>query len=152
MFFTRPARRIAAALATLWLATGAFLTVTATSATAVALDTGTATAPPAFAFTLDPATVVQILVAIVLPVLVGLVTTRVTSGAAKAWLLAALSLVTSLLVELGRAVAQGVTYDFGVALLAAIPAFVVSVATHYGLWKPTGVTDKVQAVGRHRAG
>ncbi|MBE9938919.1 hypothetical protein [Cellulosimicrobium cellulans] len=43
------------------------------------------------------------------------------------------------------------TYDLGVALLAAIPAFVVSVATQYGLWRPTGVTDNVQAVGRHRA-
>lgn len=144
-------RRIGASLAVLWLAVAAFLTVTTTSATAVVLDAETATAAPAFAFTLDPATVVQILVAIVLPVLVGLVTTRVTSGAVKAWLLAGLSLTTSLLVELGRAIAQGVTYDLGVALLAAIPAFVVSVATHYGLWRPTGVTDKVQAVGRHRA-
>lgn len=102
---------------------------------------------PAVAFTFDPATVVQLLIAFVLPVLVGLVTTRVTSPAVKAWLLAGLSLITSLLVELARALASGTTYDLGVALLAALPAFVVSVASHYGLWKPTGVADKAQAIG-----
>lgn len=99
---------------------------------------------PTVAFTLDPATVVQLLIAFILPVLVGLVTTRVTSGALKAWLLAGLSLVTALLVELARALTAGETYDLGVALLTALPAFVVSVASHYGLWRPTGVTEKAQ--------
>lgn len=104
------------------------------------------------AFTLDPAAVVQFLIAVVLPVLVGLVTTRVVSGSSKAWLLAALTLVTSLLVELARAIDQGSVFDLGVALMTALPAFVVSVATHYGLWKPTGVSAAVQAVGaKHRA-
>lgn len=99
------------------------------------------------AFTLDPAAVVQLLIAFILPVLVGLVTTRVTSPAVKAWLLAGLSLVTSLLVELARALTAGTVYDLGVALLAALPAFVVSVASFYGLWKPTGVTATVQDIG-----
>jgi hypothetical protein len=107
----------------------------------------------AVGFTLDPATVVQLLIAFVLPILVGLVTTRVTSAAAKAWLLAGLTLVTSLLVELGRTIATGGVFDVGVALLAALPAFVISVATHYGLWKPTGVSGAAQDVGsgRHAA-
>lgn len=105
-----------------------------------------------FAFTLDPAAVVQFLIAVVLPVLVGLVTTRVVSGASKAWLLAGLTLATSLLVELARAIDQGTTFDLGVALMTALPAFVVSVSTHYGLWKPTGVSAAVQSVGaKHRA-
>jgi len=104
------------------------------------------------AFTLDPLTVVHLAVAFVLPVLVGLVTTRVTSSATRAWVLAALTLVTALLVELGRALESGTTYDVGVALLAALPAFVISVSTYYGLWKPTGVTDAAQGVGaKHRA-
>jgi hypothetical protein len=144
-------RRIPAALAAAWLAAALFLAASAAPAAALAPVAAEPAPPPAFAFTLDPATVVQILIAFVLPVLVGLVTTRATSSAVKAWLLAALSLVTSLLVELGRALAEGVTYDVGTALLAAIPAFVVSVATHYGLWKPTTVSARVQAVGRHRA-
>lgn len=99
------------------------------------------------AFTLDPLTIVQLLVAFVLPVLVGLVTTRVTSGARKAWLLAGLSLITSMLLELARALTAGTTYDAGIALLAALPAFVVSVATYYGLWKPTGIAAAAQDVG-----
>ncbi|MBO9555621.1 MAG: hypothetical protein J7523_13640 [Cellulomonas sp.] len=107
---------------------------------------------PVIAFTLDPLTVVHLAVAFVLPVVVGLVTTRVTSSSVRAWLLAGLTLVTSLLVELGRAIEASVTYDLGVALLAALPAFVISVSTYYGLWRPTGVTDAAQRVGaRHLA-
>lgn len=98
------------------------------------------------AFSLDPLTVVQFVIAFLLPVLVGLVTTRVTSGALKAWLLAGLSLATSLLVELARALSSGEVYDLGLALFVALPAFVVSVATHYGLWKPTGVAGAAQSV------
>ena len=123
----------------------ALFAVTLISAPAYAADGSTA--PVAVAFTLDPLAVVQLLIAFILPVLVGLVTTRVTSGAIKAWMLAGLSLITALLVELARALTAGETYDLGIALLTALPAFVVSVATHYGLWKPTGVSDRAQQVG-----
>lgn len=97
-------------------------------------------------FSMDPAAIVQMLVAVVLPVLVGLVTTKVTHGGVKACLLALLTMVTSVLTELGRALAAHQDFDAGVALTTALPAFVISVATHFGVWKPTGVTDKVQAV------
>lgn len=106
------------------------------------------TADVVVGFTLDPSTVVQLLIAFVLPVLVGLVTTRVTSPSTKAWLLAGLTLVTALLVELERAITTDEVFDIGVALLTVLPAFVVSVATHYGLWKPTGVIGAAQSVGR----
>lgn len=99
-------------------------------------------------FSLDPATVVQLLLTVFMPIAVGLVTTRTTSGAIKAWLLAGLTLVTSLLTELGSALASNVPYDLGVALLVAIPAFAISVATYYGLWKPTGVGGAAQDVER----
>lgn len=98
------------------------------------------------AFTLDPLTVVQFVIAFLLPVIVGLVTTRVSSGSMKAILLAALSLVTSLAVELARALSSGEVYDLGLALFAALPAFVVSVSSHYGLWRPTGVSDAAQDI------
>ena len=98
-------------------------------------------------FTLDPLMVVQFVIAFVLPVFVGFVTTRVTSGGAKAWLLAGLSLLTSLAVELARALSAGEVYDLGFALFAALPAFVVSVAGHYGLWKATGVSRVAQDHG-----
>jgi hypothetical protein len=142
-------RTLAVALA-LWLtvlalASPAAATTVPTFPPALAAEV----AEPAVTFTLDPAVVVQLLVAFLLPVLVGLVTTRVTSSAHRAWLLAGLTLATSLLVELGRALTAGTGYDVGPALLAALPAFVVSVATHYGLWKPTGVSDAVLDSGRH---
>ena len=98
------------------------------------------------AFTLDPALVIQLLVSTVLPLLVGLVTKTVTSGGVKAVLLAGLALVTSLLTELGQAIANGVTYDLGQGLLLAIPTFLIAVGLHYGLWKPTGVTEKAQTL------
>jgi hypothetical protein len=97
-------------------------------------------------FTLDPAQVVQLILTIILPIVVGLVTTRETRGAVKAWLLAGLSLVTSVLTELAHALATAATFDLGVALLAAIPTFAIAVATYYGLWKPTGVGVKAQDV------
>lgn len=102
---------------------------------------------PEIVFNLSLATVVQILLAVILPILVGLVTTHVTSSSKKAWLLAGLTAVTSLLVELGRSIANGTPYDLGVALLSVIPAFAISVAMHYGLWKPTGTAERAQAIG-----
>lgn len=97
-------------------------------------------------FTLDPALVIQLILAVLLPIVVGFVTTRVTSGAKKAWLLAGLSLATSVITQLGASVAAGTAFDVGLALLATIPAFAISVATYYGLWKPTGVGQAAQDV------
>lgn len=95
-------------------------------------------------FTLDPALIIQLLVSTVLPLLVGLVTKTVTSGGVKAVLLATFALVTSLLVELGNAIAAGTAYDLGQGLLFAIPSFLIAVGMHYGLWKPTAVAVKAQ--------
>lgn len=100
-----------------------------------------------FEFTIDWAQLVQMIVSVFLPILVGLVTTKVTSGAVKAWLLAGLTLATSLFTELGSALTNGMVFDLGVALMTAVPFFVISVAMHYGLWKPTGVSEKVQEIG-----
>ena len=99
-----------------------------------------------FVFTLDPALVIQMVLAVFLPILVGLVTTRVVAGGVKAWLLAGLSLVTSVVTQIGVAVANNTTFDLGLALLATIPAFAISVSTYYGLWKPTGVAGAAQDV------
>lgn len=99
---------------------------------------------PIVVFSLDWAIVIQIVLAVFLPILVGLVTTRVTAGSIKAWLLAGLTLVTSVLTQVGQAIASNTPFDLGLALLAVIPAFAISVATYYGLWKPTGVGEKAQ--------
>ena len=95
-------------------------------------------------FTIDPALVIQLLLAVILPIAVGFVTTRITSGAKKAILLAVLTVVTSIVTGLGDAVARSVPFDLGIALFLALPQFCISVAMYYGLWKPTGVTTAAQ--------
>lgn len=82
-----------------------------------------------------------------LPVLVGLVTKFTTSASLKSILLLGLSVLTALLTELVTAVNAGEVYNLGMGLLMALITFVTGVAIHFGLWRPTGVTDRVQAVG-----
>lgn len=96
---------------------------------------------------LSTAQLIQFVLATVLPVLVGLVTTKVTSSRTKAILLLLLAAVTSLLTEALSALEVGGSFDLGTALLAVIATFVIGVAVQFGLWAPTGVTEKVQAVG-----
>lgn len=96
-------------------------------------------------FALEAPQIVQFVLAIILPLAVGLVTTRVTASGTKAVLLAALSLVTALLTELLAANAEGVAYDLGSGLLSGLGTFIVAVALHFGLWKPTGASAAVQA-------
>ncbi len=98
-------------------------------------------------FTFDAVLVIQLLVSTVLPLLVGLVTKTVTRPGVKAVLLAGLALVTSLLTELGAAVTAGTTYDIGKGLLLAIPTFLIAVGMHFGIWKATGVSQKMQEIG-----
>lgn len=97
-------------------------------------------------FTFDVLGTLQMILSVFMPLLVGLVTTRVTKGSIKAWLLAGLTLATSIITAAVAAITAGVVFDLGVALLAAIPAFVISVATYYGLWKPTGIAGAAQDV------
>lgn len=94
--------------------------------------------------TLGAAYWVGLTVSLGLPLLVGLVTTRMTSGGLKATVLLLLSAVNGFLVEYqGRE--DG--YVLGDAILLTLVSFVISVAMHFGLLKPTGVAAKAQAVG-----
>lgn len=95
-------------------------------------------------FTLDPALIIQLLISTVLPLLVGLITKTTTNPGVKAVLLAVIALATSLLTELGQAVARGETYDIGRGLLLALPTFLIAVGLHYGLWKPVGAAAAAQ--------
>lgn len=90
--------------------------------------------------------VLQLVLGVLLPVMVGLVTTRATRPGAKAVLLAALSVLTSLLTELVGALQAGTVYNLGMALVLGLGTFIVAVATHYGLLKPTGISDKAADV------
>ncbi|MBB4985046.1 hypothetical protein [Streptomyces nymphaeiformis] len=90
---------------------------------------------------LDRAYWLGLLISVVLPVLVGLVTTRVTHAGVKAVLLLALSTLNGFLVELA---APGPGWHAGTAAVLALVSFATGILAHFGLWKPTGVSGKAQ--------
>lgn len=100
-------------------------------------------------FNLNALQIITFLVVVISPLLVGLVTTRVTASSTKAWLLAGIAAVTGLGAELISAITQGEPYNLATGLITALTAFVGAVALHYGLYKPAGATAKVQSIGAH---
>lgn len=90
---------------------------------------------------LDSAYWLGLAISVVLPVLVGLITTRVTHAGAKAVLLLFLTALNGFLVELQ---AGGEGYDLGTAVVLTLVSFGTAVLSHFGLWKPTGVSGKAQ--------
>jgi len=95
--------------------------------------------------TLDTAYWIGLLISFVLPLLVGLVTTRVTSPAVKAVLLLFLTALNGFLVEFAGPHPDG--YSVGSAVILWAVSFGTGVAAHFGLWRPTGVSGKAQDVG-----
>lgn len=87
-----------------------------------------------------------LLVSVVLPALVALVTRRMASSGLKATVLALLAAVLGFGSELLDALTQGGVFDVGAGVYAWVTAFVIAVAAHYGLLKPTGVTGSQGAI------
>lgn len=96
----------------------------------------------------DLSLVLWLLVTVILPILVGLVTTKDTSAARKAILLATLALAAGILAQLLAAIQAGIPYDLFSGLIQALATFFIAVASHFGFWKPTGVATAVQGIGR----
>jgi hypothetical protein len=90
---------------------------------------------------LDTAYWLGLAISVVLPVLVGLVTTRVTSAGAKAVLLLLLTAVNGFLVELSQA---GDGYSIGTAVVLWGVSFAIGVLSHFGLYKPVGLSGAAQ--------
>ena len=90
---------------------------------------------------LDRAYWLGLLISVVLPVLVGLVTTRVTHAGTKAVLLLALTATNGFFVELASP-APG--WDASTAIVLAVVSFATAVLSHFGLWKPTGISGRAQ--------
>ena len=127
----------------------ALAALTLIGAPAYAADASTgdvASVGAGFVLTLDVPQLLNLLIAVVFPVLVGLVTTKVTSSTLKATLLATISLASGLVSALLAAVLAGIPFDVVSALLTGLAAWIIAIATHLGFWKPSGVTEKVQAV------
>lgn len=90
--------------------------------------------------------ILTLVVSIVLPVLVALVTRYNAHPGVKAVALALMAAVVGFLSELLDAVHSGHPYDAGAGALTWLGSFIVAVAVHYGLWKPTGITGSGGAV------
>lgn len=102
-------------------------------------------------FTADLPGLLALCIQVVLPLLVGLVGSRL-SGGVKAVVLLALTAVTQLLVGWSDAVTSHHAFAWQALLLNVIVGFVVSVASHFGLWKPTTLSGRVQALTARKAG
>jgi hypothetical protein len=79
--------------------------------------------------------------AIIMPLIVGLVTKQSTAAYWKSALLLALSLLNGVLTEWAAAYDS---FDWRRALAGAAFAWVIALAGHFGVWKPTGATDAAQ--------
>lgn len=91
--------------------------------------------------------ILQTVAATVAPLLVGLVTVKATAAGTKAVLLAALSLVSSLLTQTADAMQHGTSFNLGLALVSGLVTFATSTGLHFGLLKPTGASAVMQAIG-----
>jgi hypothetical protein len=91
---------------------------------------------------LDAAYWIGLIVSVVLPVVVRLVTTHVTSEGVKAVLLLALSTGNGFLVEYAGPHHDG--YSVATAAVLAAVSFATGVLAHFGLWEPTGVARRAQ--------
>ncbi|MBF4549655.1 hypothetical protein [Pseudoclavibacter sp. VKM Ac-2888] len=148
----RPTRRsrvifALAAFALLYLLTIALAPLAAADSVVAAGDA------PQLSFTFSWVLFLQLATSVLIPVVVGIITTKATHAGTKSILLAGLALVSSLLLEILNAAQTGTAYDVGQGLFLFLPTFVIAVATHYGFWKPTGTSDAVQRIGtgRHAA-
>lgn len=101
-------------------------------------------------FDIPPLLVLQLCGSTILPVMVGLVTTKATRPGTRAVLLALLAMVSSLLVQVINALETGTPYNLGGGLVLGLISFVLAVGTHYGLLRPTGVSDAVISAGTGR--
>lgn len=99
---------------------------------------------PVYTFTPDLVGLLTFVVNMALPLLVSLVTTRVTSAARKAVLLLALSAVSMIVVSALRAVVSGAPWEWIPVLMNVGIAFLFAVALHFGLWKPLGTAANLQ--------
>jgi hypothetical protein len=81
-----------------------------------------------------------VLVGLLLPLLVDLITKRMSSSAVKSMVLLALSLITGALTEWLAAMNAGVTFDWVSAVYGAAISFVVGTVSFFGLTAPVGLS------------
>jgi len=96
-----------------------------------------------FTQTASTATVLTLIVTLILPIVVGLVTKKSTNPAIKAVLLIILSAATAIVSNL---LAVKGTTDVWPIVQDSVFTAVIAIATLFGVWMPTTVNAKAQAV------
>jgi hypothetical protein len=91
--------------------------------------------------------ILALVVQVVLPLVVGLVTKRSMSSGVKAILLLGLTVAAQAITTALEAINSGASFEWKALVYNIFIGFVVAVAIHYGLWKPTGVADVAQDAG-----
>lgn len=141
------ARLTVGLIVTLAIAT-VLVTIFAGPAMAATLpSTAAADGTPSFVWQLSWPQLLNLLIAVVFPVLVGIVTTSRVRSAWKAVLLATISLASGLASALLAAILEGIPFDIVAALLTGLAAWIIALATYAGFWKPSGVAAAAQRVG-----
>lgn len=97
--------------------------------------------------TLADVQIISLLVGTVLSILVGTVTKVTTHPGVKAVLLAVLSAISGFATEY---FAGGSDFNLTTALLTWLITLMIAIASHFGVWKPTGIAASAQAIGSGR--
>lgn len=100
---------------------------------------------PVYGF--DPTSITGLLslvIAVVLPLLVGLMTKQSWSPGAKATLLLLFAAVKSFVEAWLDAANTSQPFLWTAVAVTIMTNFVIAVAVHFGLWRPTGATDAAQ--------
>lgn len=87
--------------------------------------------------------VLVLVVSVIAPLVVGLLTKASWNKNLKALLLMAIAIAIGI-VQGFLAAPHGTTWSWSLALVNGLIAWVIAVATHYGLWKPVGATEVAQ--------
>lgn len=108
---------------------------------------------PVYGFAPNLGGLLSLAITIVLPILVGLVTRQSTSAGAKATLLLLLAAINSILSAWLQAENTSAVFEWIPVVYSTAVNFVIAVAVHFGLYKPTGVARAAQDSGvRDRPG
>lgn len=89
----------------------------------------------------------QMFIAVGLPALVGLVTTRLTPGWGKSSMLVILTLVSTAAAELAKALDTGEPFHVLQVLMVSAGSYILSMAVHMGIMKPTKLADRLADLG-----
>jgi hypothetical protein len=100
---------------------------------------------PVFDFQNEWLAIVQVALVLVLPILVGLVTDKLSSSLLKVVLLGGLTYAATLLTGLGDALSAGVAFDWVNLAMNGFITWALAAASYAGILKPSGLIAKAQS-------